>query len=134
MIKKFNEYIGEGFWKQGVNRAKSNEKRMENKYTYAFISENDLHKVKGFEDYYISCYMHDGTLYVYIYHEPNQEYIELAKCSDYKHGCHQIMWTDDLNFSDFCETNDGVTDEEFDTIYTEEFVDAANETIRELYK
>ena len=133
MIKKFEEYISEGFWKDGIKRAKSNTKRIENSYPQSFIQQNNLHKVEGYNDYYISIHIIKNTCVIHIYHEPNPEYIDALKCTYFVHGrCPDILWSGDLNHCDFMLINDGVTDEEFDTIYTDEFVDALKSTLKKL--
>lgn len=136
MIKKFEEYISEDFWKTGIQRAKSNNKRMENKFPESFYKEKDLHEVIGFDGYFISIGLKKHVCNLYVYHEPNPEHIEVMQCDmfmSFNKECPQFEWYGDLNHSDFLWAGENTTDEEFDTIYTDEFVEAVNTTLKNIW-
>lgn len=118
--------MGSGFWKSGIQRAKSGDKRMEDKFSPTFVKEKELVKVEGFDDYYISLYCIGSSYYANVYHEPNTEPIDIMR-GIWLNGvkCPQFMLGD-------YET-DNYDDNKEDDMYSFEFIDAVNITLQNIY-
>lgn len=81
MVKKFKDFINEGFLSKTINRAKTGEERLEN----SFWTDESMFQVEGFKDYYISP--DPEGYFIDVYHKPNKEpllsFKDLDMCKTY---------------------------------------------------
>lgn len=131
-VKKYSDFITEGMWKSGVERAKNNVDRLE---VSKFFKRPEIHQIKDYPEYYLefvdkskhAWYAANALL---IYHYPNEEFVaeyinydpnieeesEFDPCMDY--------WEDY-----YLEGND----EEDSLLHSDEFQQSLWETVVEVY-
>ena len=124
MIKTFEEFINEGFWKDGINRAKSGEKRIEDRLP-AFFQRKDVYPIKGYDNYFFKIDPLQTSMGIEVYHAPDDvirwKYID-------------IEWENDKMVIDNIDRigEEDLTDEEFVLRDDDDFISAINDELRSL--
>ena len=144
-VKKFNEFIEEGFLSKTINRSKSGEKRNEDKISIesaadCFGMDLNRHKVYPIDEYngyfivIYNDYKYDKTVCVETYHYPNEWPICTFECSDEikniaKH-IPQIKLKPETEFFGIYD----MSKEDQKIFDSDEFISAINNTIIKIYK
>ena len=130
---KEDEDLNEGFWKDGINRAKNNIDRLE---VSKFFKRPEIHQIKDYPEYYCeevgeSKRHWDASSALLIYHYPNED--PVAEYTNYDPN-----FEEDKEFSPYAEYweyyhLDG-NGEENKLIHSDEFQKALWETMVEIYE
>lgn len=130
MIKKFEEFIKESFWKSGINRAKENTVRQEEKDS--FFYKDGMFPIKGFHNWFLK-FVHVNKIFkrVHVYLKPDE--IEMASYLDVvRKGKNQPFKIRDASTCVYTTTDGKITNEIMEILTSDEFIDAINDTLAEM--
>ena len=121
MIKKFNEFIEEGFLSKTINRSKSGEERLED----SLWTQDSMFQIIGFDEYY--CSPDPEGVFIDIFHKPNQNPLVSFSDLDMKSDCFTIS-----PWSEIDTVYNEISGEEKTLINSAKFKNAVNKTIEEI--
>lgn len=126
-IKKFEEFIKEGFWKPGIERAKNGEVRKEDKLP-DFFQKDYVYPVEGYKGYFFEVDAKNYSCGIEVYHAPD-DVLPKWKYID-------IDWVDDRMRIESVDTTeedlDELSDEEIEVRDDNDFIEAINTVLYSL--
>lgn len=129
-LKKFEEFVNEGFWKSTIERSKSNIKRIEERLP-DFFHRDDVYSIDGYDDYFFTIDTNKSTYGIEIYHAPDDEFPKWKYIDIHLVNKKMIIvdFDTDVNLPDEKLTND-----EFELKYENDFISTINDILRTLPK
>lgn len=130
MIKKFEEFIKESLWKSGINRAKENTVRQEEKDS--FFYKDGMFPIKGFHNWFLKFVRVNKVFKrVRVYLKPDET--EMASYHDViRRGKNAPFKIRDASECVYVTTGGRITDEIREILTSDKFIDAINDTLAEM--
>lgn len=135
-VLKYNDFINEGFMTRTLNRHKFNSERLENKYPDIpeKINNCDTYRVINYPSYFFKINFEDEYMYIDFYcalHDPITERL----CYVYQSVSSGEVpeFTKEI-FDDYINDDHTSSDEEWETINSEDFIKCLNKTLDEISK
>lgn len=132
MIKTFEEFCNERLFNSTVKREQQGVTRLEDKLP-EFFHEEDVFQIKGYDKWYVhidveySDTFDQNAVYAAVYCAPNDE-----DCIEFSAPFYEQA--PEYTVDDWVEPEYEVDKYYFDTVEDSEFVEALNETLKELPK
>lgn len=129
MVKSFEEFISEGFWKSGINRAKSGDVRREEKYKKFY--QDGVFPVEGYKGFFFQFeYLPGLSPVVYIYKTPVEDVLcTFFAVEKVKNNRYKYCITDKYSFNSYSLDNRPDREDVLKIAISDEFVDAVNKSM-----